>query len=311
MLLTYLQEKIPLSLKTKLKPFYRLIYPNRLHGIINPTFRCTYKCSYCPVCSQFDYGNIYPKSCEKTPEEWLKVLEKLPQTTFFILGGEPFLYNGLPELINQISDNSKHNILGLVTNASMPIDLYKQIKNKMHMNISFHREFAQEDEFIEKVLQIKDYHHVAVNIVAIPDNIPFIPKLQKIMKQNNIELHVDPYFGKDYTYSEDELKSLPISYERVRSKRYKLYNSTKTKLCTAGQNYYCLMQNGDALTCTTGLDYCYSDLRKDDAKDFDTEIFKLGNVFDDTFKLKEEKIKCPMSCYSHCDMDYTIIKEVK
>ena len=151
MLLTYLQEKIPLSLKTKLKPFYRLIYPNRLHGIINPTFRCTYKCSYCPVCSQFDYGNIYPKSCEKTPEEWLKVLEKLPQTTFFILGGEPFLYNGLPELLNQLSDNSNHTILGLVTNASMPIDLYKQIKNKMHMNISFHREFAQEDEFIEKV----------------------------------------------------------------------------------------------------------------------------------------------------------------
>ena len=37
----------------------------------------------------------------------------------------------------------------------------------------------------------------------------------------------------------------------------------------------------------------------------------LTNVFDDTFKLKEEKIKCPMSCYSHCDMDYTIIKEVK
>lgn len=309
MLVTYLQQKIPLKLKTYLKPFYRMIYPNRLHGIINPTYRCSYKCSYCPICSKFDYATIFPKSCEKTPEQWIKALAKLPATTFFVLGGEPFLYDGLSELINNLP--KQHSILGLVTNASMPIELYKKLNKKIHMNISFHREFAQEDSFIEKVLMIKKYHHVAVNIVAIPDNIPFIPKLKKILQENKIELHVDPYFGKDYDFEDAQLKDIPISNERVRSKRYKLYNSTKMKLCSAGRNFYCLMPNGEALSCTSGMDYIYSDLRKDDANGFDTNVFKMGNIFEESFKLKTEDIKCNLSCFSHCDMDYTIIKEVK
>ena len=70
-------------------------------------------------------ATIFPKSCEKTPEQWIKALAKLPATTFFVLGGEPFLYDGLSELINNLP--KQHSILGLVTNASMPIELYKKL----------------------------------------------------------------------------------------------------------------------------------------------------------------------------------------
>lgn len=308
-MLNKLQEILPLSVKTKLKPLYRLIYPNKLHAMFFPTFRCSYRCSYCPYCSQFDYLNIYPKNVEKTPEEWLAVFEKLLPTTFFIIGGEPFVYNGLDKIINEMP--KKHSILGLVTNCSMPTSLYEKIEKPMHMNISFHREFAQEDEFIEKVINIKKLHHVAVNIVAVPDNIPFIPKLQKVMKENQIELHIDPYFGNDFKYTEEQLKALPFSNERTYSKKYKLHNSLKMKNCSAGRNFYCIMPNGEALACTSGMDYIYSDLRKEDAKDFNTDIFKIGNVFDENFQLNKHNINCNLSCFSHCDMDFCSIKEVK
>lgn len=304
-----LQNMLPLKLKTMLKPFYRTIYPHKLHAMFFPTFRCSYKCSYCPYCSKFDYNNVYPKSCEKTPEEWLGIFEKLPATTFFIIGGEPFLYSGLSEIINRMP--AKHSILGLVSNLSMPIDLYKKINKKIHMNISFHREFTGEDEFIEKVLSLKQYHHVAVNIVAVPENIGFIPKLKKIMDENKVELHVDPYVGDDYTYTEEELKILPFSDERTNSARYKLHNSTKMKNCSAGRNFYCIMPNGEALACTSGMDYIYSDLQKSKVDGFNTDIFKLGNVSDENFSLNKHNLNCNLSCFSHCDMDFCKIKEVK
>ncbi len=307
-MLTTIQKIIPLSLKTKLKPYYRFFFPNKLHCVFIPTYLCNYRCSYCQVCSNFQYSTVYPKSVEKTPEQWLEAFDKLPPTTVFVLGGEPLLYKGLYKVINEMP--KKHTVLGLVSNCSMPKDLYKKIK-PMHMNISFHREFAKEDEFIKKVIELKKYHHIAVNIVAVPENIPFITKLQKVMKENSIDLHIDPYFGKDYKYTEAQLENLPFSNERKYSKKYQLHNSLKMKSCSAGRNFYCLMPNGDALTCTSGCDYIYSDLRKNDAKDFNTDIFKLGNVFDGTFKLNRNNINCNLSCFSHCDMDFCVIKEVK
>lgn len=308
-MLTTIQKLIPLSLKAMLKPYYRLVFPNKLHGIFIPTYRCNYKCSYCFVCNKFQYSTIYPKNVEKTPEQWLNAFEKLPPTTFFILGGEPFLYNGLYKIINEMP--KKHTILGLVSNCSMSIDLYKKINKPMHMNISFHREFAKENEFIEKVIELKKYHHVSVYIVAVPANIPFLPRLQKVMKEHKIELHIDPYISKDFKYTKEQLENLPFSNERKYSKKYQLHNSLKMKNCSAGRNFYCVMPNGDAFTCTSGIDYIYSDLRKNDAKDFNTNLFKLGNVFNSEFKLNKNNINCNLSCFSHCDMDYCIIKEIK
>jgi hypothetical protein len=54
-----LQRVLPVRLKFYLKPYYRKIYPNKLHVLFWPTFRCNYRCSYCPVCTQFDFSTVF------------------------------------------------------------------------------------------------------------------------------------------------------------------------------------------------------------------------------------------------------------
>jgi molybdenum cofactor biosynthesis enzyme MoaA len=120
-----------------------------------------------------------------------KALEKLPPTSFYFSAGEPFLYKDLPYIINNLPE--KHSIIGIVTNASMPLSIYRKIKKKIHLNVSFHREFTSEKEFISKVTELQNFFHLTVNIVATPVNLDFLKTLDKICKSNKIALHVDPF----------------------------------------------------------------------------------------------------------------------
>lgn len=181
MLIELLQNIIPVEIKQMLKPHFRLLFPNKIMSLLWITFRCTYKCSYCPYCGLCDYSKIFPKSCEKSGEEWIKSLETLPPTSFYISGGEPFLYKDLPYIINNMP--KKHAILGIVTNASVPIEIYNKVNKKIHLNISYHNEFTNEDDFIKKVLLLKKKFNITVNIVATPDNLKFSILFLKYVKE--------------------------------------------------------------------------------------------------------------------------------
>ena len=91
-----LQRYLPASVKNALKPYYRKLLPNQLCVLLWVTFRCNYRCSYCPVVTRFDYSEIYGKADERTPEDWIAALDRLPKANVYISGGEPFLFKGLP-----------------------------------------------------------------------------------------------------------------------------------------------------------------------------------------------------------------------
>jgi molybdenum cofactor biosynthesis enzyme MoaA len=93
-------------------------------------------------------------------------LDKLPAANIYISGGEPFLYKGLPDLINQMP--KRHQIIGMVTNASFNTDLYMAIEKKIHLNVSFHREYTDKDSFMDKIDSLRSRFQIAVNIVATP-----------------------------------------------------------------------------------------------------------------------------------------------
>src|SRR5580765_4114933 len=112
-----LQTILPARLKFALKPYYRKVFPNRLHIGLLPTSRCNYRCSYCMVVTKFDYTTLYPKESERTAAEWLAALDRLPPAAIYFHGGEPFLYAELADLINGLPE--KHQVLGIVTNLSM------------------------------------------------------------------------------------------------------------------------------------------------------------------------------------------------
>ena len=150
--ITTLQRYLPASLKNALKPYYRRLFPNQLCLVLWVTFRCNYRCSYCPVVTRFAFSSIYAKEVERTPEDWIVALDRLPKGNVYISGGEPFLFKGLPELVNGLN---KHNILGIVTNATIKTSIYERITKKIHMNVSFHRESVSENAFLEKIDELR------------------------------------------------------------------------------------------------------------------------------------------------------------
>lgn len=309
MIIELVHRLVPNQIKQFLKPYFRTIFPNKLMGMIWITFRCNYKCSFCPYCGADDYSKTFPKSVERTGKEWIEALNKMPATSFYIAGGEPFLYADLPYIINNLP--SKHSILGIVSNGSLPLDVYFKVNKKLNLNISYHSEFVKDkDEFVKKVVALKERFKVCVNIVATPDNFDFIKNKLKIFDENNIPYHVDPLVvdSKPYEYSPEYLEVLKKYIKKDRTfdvDDEKLYNSLKK--CSAGRNYYNLMPNGDATICSRCKDFLYSP----SIEHIDNEVFKLGNIFNGDFHLNKKDFMCEYDCVDHCDWDYSKIKVLK
>ena len=214
----------------------------------------------------------------------------------------PYIINNLPK---------KHSIIGIVTNVSMPIEVYKKVKKRIHLNVSFHREFTSEDEFIEKVKALKDYFHITVNIVATEENINFIKNKLEIFEKNKIAYHIDPLINssnKPHEYTKEDKQIIDKYLEKSRTlEREDLLAKLTAKKCSAGRNYYNLLPNGDALLCSRAIEYKHSPF----IENIDNPKYYLGNIFDGTFKLNKNDTICSYDCIAHCDRDYTKIKILK
>lgn len=311
MLVELLQKLTPAPIRSFLRPYHRIIFPNKIYGYWNITYRCTYKCSYCPFCNITDYGKIYTKDQEKTPEEWLKILEKLPPMSFLIIGGEPMLYQGISEVINNLP--SKHSIIGLISNASLPIDLYKKIKKKVCLTVSYHREFAKEDEFIDKVLELNSFMWLnSVNIVATPENIPFLDKLHKRLTPKGITIRVEHLVKTGFRYTDEQYNSIKkyLTSDRNFKKKESFYEAPICKSCSAGRNYINIMPNADVYSCVGGMEYINATHRKPYIKNPDClDRYLMGNLADEDFKFNLKNKDCSNPCIYVCDWDYADIRK--
>jgi MoaA/NifB/PqqE/SkfB family radical SAM enzyme len=307
-----LQKHIPAGLKAFLKPHYRKLFPNRLHMIFWITFQCNYRCSYCPIVTKFNYGKVIPRETEKTADEWIAAFEKLPPTLIYISGGEPFLYRGIVDFINGLPE--KHQILGIVTNLTQKTEMYRAIKKKPHLNVSFHREFVSDDKFVARIKDLHNEFHLCVNVVATPENLTVIEKIHERFASERVELHVDPYIEPGFTYSDEQKRRLApfLPTDRKNAKQWD-YDDYEVKICSAGVNYINLLPNGDVVTCAGGMDYLNSPLVADILKNqpgrpFDLERFSMGNLFDPDFTLRKSPMACTLPCKCACDLDSVTIR---
>lgn len=242
------QRFIPASVKFALKPFYRTLFPNRLHVILNPTWRCNYACSYCPVVTKFAYATVVNKSGERSAEEWIGALDKLPAAVIYIAGGEPFVYADLPGLINGLPE--KHQLMGIVTNLSMPASVYRKIHGRIHLNASFHREHTDAEPFIAKVKELSGQFHIHANIVATPENLPLLAQISDELGTGGVTLHVDPYVDRNFQYSPEQLQVLRRHIKGDRHPETQLdFEDFSPKRCSAGRNYVNFTPDGSAYTC--------------------------------------------------------------
>lgn len=313
-----LQRLMPAALKNALKPYYRSVFPNELCVLLWVTFRCNYRCSYCPVVTKFDFGSVYGRASERKPEEWIAAFDRLPKANVYISGGEPFLYDGLPELVNGLD---KHNILGIVTNATVSTKVYERITKKIHMNVSLHREFVSEEKFLAKIEELRQVgrFHISVNLVSTRENMPLIAKVEKMLSDHNVSLHIDQYVDPDmkFDYTPEELAILHRYLKPDRSVHMDRlnYDGYARKICSAGQNYINIMPDGTVFRCGAGFEYYNSTLRKPvlaagPKAPYDPSFFKMGNIFDPDFKLDKGPVVCDLPCPAACDRDMAKIKFV-
>jgi organic radical activating enzyme len=297
-----IQPYIPARLKFALKPYYRKIFPNRLHVVLLPTFRCNYRCSYCTVVTKFDFTTIYPKAAERSVSDWLAALDRLPPAVIYIAGGEPFVYAGLADLVNGLP--GKHQVIGIVSNLSQPASVYRKITRKLHLNASFHREFTEHKEFAQKVKELSDQFHIHVNVVATRENLSFLSEISAEMSSDNITLHVDPVVDPEFCYSREEMDFLGkfIRNDRVPDQQLN-FQDFAPKRCSAGRNYVFVVPNGDVYTCGGGLAYMTSPLYEKLIEGRKLPKFAMGNLFDPEFRLNSGDIICALPCKEACDRD--------
>lgn len=314
--LTDFRAYVPNGMKHLLKPYFRNILPNQLVALVWITFRCNYRCSYCNIVTNFNFGTVSGRETERSVEDWIKALESLPPTLFYFAGGEPFLYSGFPDLLNRMP--AKHSLIGVVSNGTVKMDVYRRIKKRIALNISFHREFIEEADFIKKVEELRQSFNVSVNIVATRENMSVLRHLNQYFKNKEITLHVDRLLDDSVVYTPDELQFLDsfLSIERRKQHDQLVDNDYQPKLCGAGVNYINIMPDGEAYTCAGGMEYMHSPLVKnilDDQPDapFDLSQFKMGNIFDPGFALNKKRIVCPLPCRAACDRDFTTFKRLK
>lgn len=302
-----LQKYLPARVKYTLKPFYRRIFPNRLVAILNPTWRCNYRCSYCPIVTNFAYTSVVPKSDERSGEDWIQALENLPPAAIYIAGGEPFVYADLPFLINNLPE--RHSLIGIVSNFSSPASVYRKIHKRIHLNASFHREHTNSDEFLAKIKELAPHFHIQVNIVATPENLPLLGQISDELARSEVALHVDPYVDVHFQYSTDQLKALQPYLAHDRNPETQLnFDDFSQKRCSAGRNYVSFSPDGSAYTCYAGMNFIHSTLYSEIAKGKDLSQYRMRNIFDPGFKMNATDSVCSMPCNLACDRDSAIIR---
>lgn len=141
---------------------------------------CNYNCSYCWPYARSDKIDHQDIIVYKNAIDEIKRQARANGFTEFhwsFSGGEPTAYKGLLDLIKHLDEKqSPYQSLHMTTNLSPGSKWWDVWCNhtcllqRRSITASFHDEFAKEQEFGDKCLQLQyNYVHVTINQVMVPD----------------------------------------------------------------------------------------------------------------------------------------------
>lgn len=166
------------------------IEPKILNIIWNLGKRCNYDCSYCSPTTH-DWSS--PHRPVEDVKNFIKKLEEHCEYTgktfkISLSGGEPYVHPDILEIFRIIKQSPKCDpILTVVTNGSLPLDLYvKSLNWVSNMTISLHLE-RPDHEIFDKLEKIKNLNKISdkwitVQVMCLPGKLEFIKK------------HIEPFF---------------------------------------------------------------------------------------------------------------------
>lgn len=288
------------DLMTNPPKFPRTAPPYRVHWNWEPTYRCNYRCSYCPYWKEGKEEEYPYVDVNRWKDIWDRIFEKYWCCHIRFSGGEPTIYPDFFDLLAMLLE--KHTV-DITTNLSFDINTFtKKVKpGGISISASFHPEFVEIEPFLEKVLFL---HHngypSTIAYVAYPPHIEKIPYFKSVVEEKGIMFKIIPFQGKfrakhypqDYTVQERSLmegfttdsqdpylNELNTRWYEWNVKRDEKQKEKKGKLCRMGQMYAIIHPDSKVTRCC--------------ARDIDGSFKEvLGNIFDHDFRLLDDPVPC-------------------
>jgi len=141
---------------------------------------CNYNCSYCWPYARSDKLDHLPLEVYKNAVDEIKRQARANGFNEFhwsFSGGEPTAYKQLPDLVKHLDEQeSTYQSIHMTTNLSPGSKWWNiwckntELLQRRSITASFHDEFAREQEFGDKCLQLMyERVHVTVNQVMVPE----------------------------------------------------------------------------------------------------------------------------------------------
>ena len=246
---------------------------------------CNYRCSYC----------LRKFKGQDTKLNELKILSTAPQVNRLIdeagkdvklnlIGGE-VTYLNLIRIVSLLKSPNLKKI-HITTNFSNKLSYYVELANyllsrniMLSMNISYHNEYVDLDEFIKKAVAFRtialNLYSFKLEFVVAPENEKMLQEVKEKCKENNLDYLIEL----DKSQSEEYFKTLNIKSSVQKPRwvinytdgtsdknitRSQLINQFEDKLfptkdyyCTSGMTYIYIRENKVAKnsTCIHGEQY--------------------------------------------------------
>ena len=256
--------------------------------------KCNIVCSYCHFDFKKDcftgYGKVHPYGKDMDYKEILKGLEQFAPYHIEFTGGEPTIYSGFRDLVDNIPNGCTWAITSNTVTNIDNINLSKCIS----WTASYHD--VSQEIFIKNVIKLSKECPTSVSVV-----IPFDDVDKNLMDANRLrvvtgcrvnilrELNIDVDW--ENTKELEKVRSMPRSLFNVVEDDIPIkYEFEKGFVCSGGSDYICLMSDGQVFSC-------YSNLMNSK---------KLGTI--DSFKKVEGDRKCYDECLG-CAEDHKARKE--
>uniref|UniRef100_A0A6H1ZC39 Putative radical SAM superfamily protein n=1 Tax=viral metagenome TaxID=1070528 RepID=A0A6H1ZC39_9ZZZZ len=247
------------------------------HYLINPTWRCHSRCSYCWVEQTVRLRSELYAVTERPFDDWVLAIQRDRPDVVDIAGGEPLLLDWIPDLIFACPET----YFGLSTNGLAWEQLNRICVYKPHnltsINISYHPETADRlpnydklwQRAVERVQKAQGKPHC--NIVMADGNVERSVAAIQWMEANGVKYELSPY-------------------ERVNTLGQIMDQGL---CCKGGVNHLTVAPDGTAWSCLTTLRSPF------------WESLSVGNWLDDTIDLDRK----PQPCYLNC-VDYYVLPEL-
>lgn len=277
---------------------------------------CNYKCSYCWPYARSDTMDYQALEVYKSTIDEIKRQARQNGFTEFhwsFSGGEPTAYKQLPDLVKHLDETeSPYQSIHMTTNLSPGSKWWNtwckntELLQRRSITASFHAEFAKEQEFGDKCLQlIYERVLVTVNQVMVPEK--FFETLERCerLRKRGINVTLKPQSNDTATtivdgYNPEMLKIMQDDFEQQEGHQIRLTDGNQNYFIDQAERFNALGFNSFTnWTCNSG--YQSVIIRGNEVKRaYSCNEDAIGTL--DNFELFKEPKRCiTLKCVSSAD----------